>query len=1028
MKCLLSCLCAIIMLPALAQNDVTNTYIKNAGFDDGTMVNNAPAGWTLELTSQSGVKSKISTGEKGGGIIAANQNHWQLYQWNSGLTGEAYQKITVPNAHYKLAVTVSANFDGSLNVYANNKTTPVISGSAQEYAVEVDVTNGILELGIGFAFIGTNCTIDFDSFKLYRTQSDSNDLTDKYLVNPYFDDGTFTASAPRGWQLNLSTSGCQSKISTGEKGGGAISGGQNHWQLWQQHGSMKGKAYQLVENIPIGRYKLSAVIVPSVNGELSLYLNNSSETINPDSAATYTVEGLVYDNSLELGIDVNAINGATIDVDSFKLYKVDLREGDYAAILSLMKQKCESDIADTSRQAYYNELEVNTACQMADAATDDKSRIAAVTALQQAHKNFLVIKEVYATTRDAVTVLYNKTKGCNFVLNKEIKQLYDQMLIYYAANENQQKWMKEQLSNVARLDSAYNLYNIVNLAILTAQNQLDATNYDGRAELEKAIKKAYDAAGTATTIAEYKAIVNDVQIAQAAYLKNRPNEWVTIQNGQMWMTNDNISVQAHAPGFLRVGDIWYMCGEDRSGWWNPDVNLYSSTDLVHWKFENKIVKNGVTTPELGHGRFIERPKLLYNEKTGKYVVWCHYEQGNYGASEAACFECDSVNGNYHYVWSGRPLNVKSRDCNVFQDNDGAAYFISTTNENRDLGLFRLSEDYHGAVEHTVLFAGNGREAPAIVRVGDRYFMLNSACSGWEPNQCKMSHTTKLTSGWSGLANVGNYYAYDTQAAAILTIKGTKTTTYLYVGERWQDPGLPESKTIIFPISFDGTNCNFTYRERFDINFVTGEWRETPTDGIIADRTGWTIVDKSSENPAYPATNAIDGNEGSFWRSGASEDESSNPQYLTIDMGKETCVKGFVIIPRLDYFKGLIRNYMFLGGNDINKLDTLARGNWLPYWNEVDFVDSIGSVKCRYIKIVKTDGKAASLAEINVVLAAADDPSTSISSASAVREKKIIVRTYYTLDGRAINAPEKGFYIEKVVYEDGTVKSMKKIRK
>lgn len=65
MKYLLSCLCAIIMLPALAQNDVTNTYIKNAGFDDGTMVNNAPAGWALELTSQSGVKSKISTGEKG---------------------------------------------------------------------------------------------------------------------------------------------------------------------------------------------------------------------------------------------------------------------------------------------------------------------------------------------------------------------------------------------------------------------------------------------------------------------------------------------------------------------------------------------------------------------------------------------------------------------------------------------------------------------------------------------------------------------------------------------------------------------------------------------------------------------------------------------------------------------------------------------------------------------------------------------------------------------------------------------------
>ena len=300
------------------------------------------------------------------------------------------------------------------------------------------------------------------------------------------------------------------------------------------------------------------------------------------------------------------------------------------------------------------------------------------------------------------------------------------------------------------------------------------------------------------------------------------NDWTTIENGEMWHDNDGYNVQAHGAGFLKVGDLWYMIGEDRSESWNPDVNMYSSPDLVHWTFVSKIIENGVTHPELGKSRFIERPKLLYCKKTGQYVVWCHWEGRNYGASEAAVFYSDSIAGPYKFHWGGRPLGIKSRDCNVFQDDDGTAYFISTTNENQDLGLFRLSDDYLEPVEHTVLFPGERREAPAIVRVGGMYFMFSSACTGWDPNQCKMSYSKSLKEGWSPLENVGDRIAFDTQAASVLRIFGEKQTTYLYVGDRWMDPTLPESKTIIFPISFDGTTCDFRYSAKFSINYKTGD--------------------------------------------------------------------------------------------------------------------------------------------------------------------------------------------------------------
>ena len=80
-------------------------------------------------------------------------------------------------------------------------------------------------------------------------------------------------------------------------------------------------------------------------------------------------------------------------------------------------------------------------------------------------------------------------------------------------------------------------------------------------------------------------------------------------------------------------------------------------------------------------------------------------------------------------------------------------------------------------------------------------MMFSACSGWDPNQASFSWSKSLTSGWSSRTNIGNSVAYDTSGRFHFNDKGSEGTSYVYVGDRWQDPGLAESKTILFPISF-----------------------------------------------------------------------------------------------------------------------------------------------------------------------------------------------------------------------------------
>ena len=65
--------------------------------------------------------------------------------------------------------------------------------------------------------------------------------------------------------------------------------------------------------------------------------------------------------------------------------------------------------------------------------------------------------------------------------------------------------------------------------------------------------------------------------------------------------------------------------------------------------------------------------------------------------------------------------------------------------------------------------------------------------------------------------VGDKIAYDTQASSILTLRKGRRTQYLYVGDRWKDPDLPQSKIILIPIDLKDGKCDFPYVETFRLN-------------------------------------------------------------------------------------------------------------------------------------------------------------------------------------------------------------------
>ena len=159
---------------ANAQTEVTETYLQNADFSNSTMVDDAPFGWALDLTS-AGVQSKMSAVSKGSGLIPGGQYHWQLSQSSGSITGRAHQVVTnVTPGRYRVTAAVYGIFNGTVDLFLNDATAAVTTRKGLVYEVEALVPDGNLDLGLELKTYGTS-TIDFDDFHLYQSELTPDD-------------------------------------------------------------------------------------------------------------------------------------------------------------------------------------------------------------------------------------------------------------------------------------------------------------------------------------------------------------------------------------------------------------------------------------------------------------------------------------------------------------------------------------------------------------------------------------------------------------------------------------------------------------------------------------------------------------------------------------------------------------------------------------------------------------------------------------------------------------------------------------
>ena len=266
--------------------------------------------------------------------------------------------------------------------------------------------------------------------------------------------------------------------------------------------------------------------------------------------------------------------------------------------------------------------------------------------------------------------------------------------------------------------------------------------------------------------------------------------------GEVWKDTDGNPINAHGGGLLYHDGTYYWYGEYKKGktilpdWatWEcyrtdvTGVGCYSSKDLLNWKFEGIVLPAVKEDPnhDLHPSKVLERPKVIYNKKTGKFVMWAHVESAD----------------------------------------DGRAYQFYSSENNETMYISLLTDDYlKPSGRFTRNFIKESREAPAVFKHKGKYYMLSSGCTGWDPNVAEIAVADSIMGTWKTIGNPctgpdadKTFYAQSTYVQPVIG----KKNAYIAMFDRWKKKDLEDSRYVWLPVLIKDGAITIPWHEKWDL--------------------------------------------------------------------------------------------------------------------------------------------------------------------------------------------------------------------
>lgn len=136
----------------------------------------------------------------------------------------------------------------------------------------------------------------------------------------------------------------------------------------------------------------------------------------------------------------------------------------------------------------------------------------------------------------------------------------------------------------------------------------------------------------------------------------------------------------------------------------------------------------------------------------------------------------------------------------------------------------------------------------------------------------------MTGTWSAISPFGDPAAYGSQIHSIATISGSSTTSYIYMGDRWNPLDLSDHHYIWLPLTLNDTagTATLNWYSSWSIDAATGAGT---VPSFVNHAEGKTAT-ASSTGSTSTASNANDGNAQTSW----SASSNSWPAWWQVDFG------------------------------------------------------------------------------------------------------------------------------------------------
>lgn len=330
--------------------------------------------------------------------------------------------------------------------------------------------------------------------------------------------------------------------------------------------------------------------------------------------------------------------------------------------------------------------------------------------------------------------------------------------------------------------------------------------------------------------------------------------FTSFRPGEIWTDNHGTHINAHGGGILFSNGVYYWFGEHKIGGdagnkAEVGVHCYSSMDLYNWTDEGiALAVSNDPGSDIARGCILERPKVIHNKKTGKFVMWFHLElkSKGYEAARTAVAVADRVTGPFQYIRSLRPnagtwpVNVTekqksgtrfardfeggqmARDMTVFVDDDGTAYHIHSSEDNSTLHLSELTPNYQDFTGKWARVSPDSfSEAPALFKRNGRYYMITSGCSGWNPNPARSAVADSIWGPWTVLGNPArgtpeqNAITFGSQSTHVLPVAG-KPGAFIFMADRWKPGNAIDGRYVWLPIEWEGDSPVFKWRDTWSL--------------------------------------------------------------------------------------------------------------------------------------------------------------------------------------------------------------------